>query len=545
MTVGPDSTNSAGPHELYTDDLALGYEREVTEGYGEFRGSHNVEETRAQVLEMLINRVRPHVDRRTSREYNERAFMEHIEQAECNFRMGVKGQDVMVPPNGKPRTVPRDTDRVLLSGEKLVHRSKLEMAMLLRLGGWNRPAGDEGSLNIALTAAGASPLTYHIREYLREENPFTVILPFAEEPNSAHVNVEYAIQIVGPENVVAADAQYCKKSAENVAGALQAGSLHIKQRQVLACIDWQYLSALFKIPVAEMEIGGGERAILPRDASKGLTVLAGVIGAHARGKIEGKLVVLEDTDVANPYDYDPLTYLAMPLACSDDNKFKKFIYIARTGPGRNNEGFTEHAARLAFSPDKEDLHPDVLPYFEARTMGSIGRRISMLNCVPAWPLTGERAIQGEYLLDMPFPTGMSLETVINIYASGRQLSEGKHLFHQVFNPSPKKEEVPNVHSRERRILARCEDTLDYLTVFLDRAGALLHEISPQQIIHFNHFFSQVYMIGVGQQDRLNTNMPTDSPRERLIPSINALMTMTNDGKPVLDMDRVRALVSDA
>jgi len=339
-----------------------------------------------------------------------------------------------------------------------------------------------------------------------------VVLPFATEPGTARFNTGYAMDRVGPSNVVSCSADRCSSSTAEVKQLAQGtGAVLASQAEVLACIDWKTVCEECGIPQDQKH--------LPPGGSKGLTMLAGVLVLAAQDKLDG-YVAFHDTDIGNPHIYDCLRYLALPLARPTVNLDPQIIMLGKTGPGRNNEGWTGSANKIATSSGID-------PYLRkaARLAGTI-----------IWPLTDARLIGGKELVQIPWTTGMSIETQINAYFAGLQAERGTPLVAQTCNGLKKLERENPDPVREYALMERCQRWLEAVLHHANASNDYLHQFDLNAIRRFNNTYGGEIVDAFFQSPHDGPNVPTSFGTDFMLPSIKQLMDLD-----AIDFDRLKPL----
>lgn len=334
---------------------------------------------------------------------------------------------------------------------------------LLTCGVFNRPFDRENNHNVNLRWN----MLYSLREEIisrLQRDDVIAILPFVAEKRTAHRNVEYALESVGGDSVIAVSAVRDLESERNVSRSLaETSSKLISQQEILRCFDWRAIGKACEIPVIADSDGS-----LPPVGGKGLTMLAGVAMAAAERRLANKYVFFSDTDFLRPWEYDSFAHLGIPLALGD--KFiPRLIKTAKTGPGRNNEAWTRESNSLATDPRQHEL-----------TRGT-----ALLCQQFIWPLSGNLAMRGDDLYNLPFATGTGIETQINAFYAGRQLQRGECEVAQVCNPNPLLEDGESRPVRESAMIGRCQMWLRAVLTSVGEFEKPLHDWSLSDIRYFN------------------------------------------------------------
>ncbi len=334
---------------------------------------------------------------------------------------------------------------------------------LLTCGVFNRPFDRENNHNVNLRWN----MLYSLREEIisrLQRDDVIAILPFVAEKRTAHRNVEYALESVGGDSVIAVSAVRDLESERNVSRSLaETSSKLISQQEILRCFDWRAIGRACSIPVIADSDGS-----LPPVGGKGLTMLAGIAAAVAERRLFNKYVLFSDTDFLRPWEYDSFAHLGIPLALGD--KFiPRLIKTAKTGPGRNNEAWTRESNSLATDPRQHEL-----------TRGT-----ALLCQQFIWPLSGNLAMRGDDLYNLPFATGTGIETQINAFYAGRQLQRGECEVAQVCNPNPLLEDGESRPVRESAMIGRCQMWLRAVLTSVGEFEKPLHDWNLSDIRYFN------------------------------------------------------------
>jgi hypothetical protein len=285
-----------------------------------------------------------------------------------------------------------------------------------------------------------------VRAELREvraEHGVQVWLPCLAEPGVANVNVDYAAQEVSPGNVSCVNTNRRDNPAVRDTQRYLARSVDRYpeltiglQDAVLQCIDWKNVSEIFDIPLGKDQ--------MPESQAKGLTLLALALIAEARGRLSSGFVAFHDTDIINPREYLALDYLTIPLwsgSAQSTSEDLLGVYVARTGPGRNNQPV--HAMLNAILAE---------PGGSNRTLA---RELAINVLMIPWPLTGERMIRADVLRRLPWTNDMTIESQINVMLAGEAVSRQAFTTAQVMNPHPKFECADVSVDREWRMMNYC------------------------------------------------------------------------------------------
>ncbi len=334
---------------------------------------------------------------------------------------------------------------------------------LLTCGVFNRPFDRESNHNVNLRWNMLYSLREEIVSRLHRDDVIA-ILPFVAEKRTAHRNVEYALDTVGRDSVIAVSAVSDLESERNVSRSLaETSSKLISQQEILRCFDWRAIGRACSIPVITESDGS-----LPPVGGKGLTMLAGIAVAAVESRLADKYVFFSDTDFVRPWEYDSFAHLGIPLVVGD-NFTPRLIKTAKTGPGRNNEAWTRESNTLATDPQQHEL-----------TRGT-----ALLCQQFIWPLSGNLAMRGDDLYTLPFATGAGIETQINAFYAGRQLQRGKCEVAQVCNPNPLLEDGESRPVRESAMIGRCQMWLRAVLTSVGEFEKPLHDWDLSDIRYFN------------------------------------------------------------
>ncbi|MBI1863365.1 hypothetical protein HYS00_04585 [Candidatus Microgenomates bacterium] len=396
------------------------------------------------------------------------------------------------------------THRIGYSGESSDVAKRIAAAT-----SYNTPLGEGiGNLNLAHPEAqgyrSAATLYY-------QDNPTTVIVPMAREPVTGEVAVDYASSMVGGKHVIGITIGLDDQTEEEAKRAADRnGSSHLKQSDILRAINWKALCAEIGIPHTE------EDPHLPPSGTKGLTMLSGVLAARVINGHAQNGVAFIDSDIMNNSagGYDPLAYLALPGVVNPGNDLRA-ISVARTGPGRNNEMTVNSLNELAYDTDQLDD--------ESR------QTAFLLAATNSWALTGERlfpAVDGHSMLfSMPWTTGMSIETQMNLYRAGIELAKRGVQSAQVFNPNPKVERGISDPVREFSMLSRCVDWQVQVLRHASRVGRQLPDFSIADIADFNKSHGAVEQTRYYVSERHAPNTPRVIERDFMLPSVDQMISM--------------------
>jgi len=373
----------------------------------------------------------------------------------------------------------------------------------LECGVYNRPFDAERRHNINLRWNALNPLRESIITRLQRDD-IIAILPFVSERRTAHHNVQYALETVGHESVLAVSAVRDLESEHNVRKTLSGtGSKLVSQEEILGCFDWELVGKACAIPTLYRD---GEA--LPPVGGKGLTMLAGVAVAALEDRLSSRYVFFSDTDFISPWEYDSFTHLAVPLAI--DSEFSpRLIKTAKTGAGRNNEAWTREANLLATDP----LQPELT------------RGVALVCQQFIWPLSGNLAMRGDDLYSMPFATGAGIETQINAYYAGRQLERGECEVAQVCNPNPLVEDGESRPVRESAMIGRCQMWLRSVLTSVGEYGQPLHQWKIPEIQQFNATFGGTQHWGAFQDASHAPQTPSKITLDYMLPSLRMCVRM--------------------
>jgi len=367
----------------------------------------------------------------------------------------------------------------------------------LECGVYNRPFDSERRHNINLRWNALHPLRESIITRLQRDD-IIAILPFVSERRTAHRNVQYALETVGRESVLAVSAVRDLESEHNVRQTLSGtGSKLVSQEEILGCFDWELIGRACAIPTLYRD-----GKALPPVGGKGLTMLAGVAVAALEDRLSSRYVFFSDTDFISPWEYDSFTHLAVPLTIDSDFS-PRLIKTAKTGAGRNNEAWTREANLLATDP----LQPELT------------RGVALLCQQFIWPLSGNLAMRGDDLYSMPFATGAGIETQINAYYAGRQLERGECEVAQVCNPNPLVEDGESRPVRESAMIGRCQMWLRSVLSSVGNYGKPLHQWKLAQIQQFNQKYGGAQHWGAFQDAAHAPQTPSKITLDYMLPSL--------------------------
>ncbi len=367
----------------------------------------------------------------------------------------------------------------------------------LECGVYNRPFDSERRHNLNLRWEALQPLREELLHRLHRDD-IVAILPFVAERQTAHLNVQYALETVGNDSVLAVSAVQDSKSEINVQHVISGtNSQLVSQEQILSCFDWKLIGEKCSIPTISR---GG--TTLPPVGGKGLTMLAGVAVAALQDRLHGRFVFFSDTDFVRPSEYDSFAHLAVPLVLGSASA-PRLIKTAKTGPGRNNEAWTREANLLATDPLQSELT----------------RGVALLCQQFIWPLSGNLAMRGDDLYCMHFATGAGIETQINTYFAGRQLERGVCEVAQVCNPNPVVEDGESRPVRESAMIGRCQMWLRSVLTSIGRFDKPIHQWSLKEIREFNATFGGTQHWGAFQDAAHAPQTPSKITLDYMIPSI--------------------------
>lgn len=373
----------------------------------------------------------------------------------------------------------------------------------------------EGNVNLAHPEnQGLRDSTY----FYYEDHPTSVVIPMAREPMTGKIALEYAGDMVAPKHVIGITMGIDEQTEVEVAEVSErTGSTLLRQHEVLKSVDWAKLCKMFRIPY------DSARPSLPPKGTKGLTMLSGLIAARTINGHSANGLAFIDSDILNNAagGYDPLAYLALPGVVDPDEQLRA-ITLARTGPGRNNEVMIESLNNIAYDEQIDDESRHVALWMAATN---------------SWALTGERlfpAVDGTNLaFQIPWTTGMSIETQMNLYRASLEIQTNRLHSAQVFNPNPKVERGASDAVREFSMLSRCVDWQERVLDFSTALGRQLPDFDCDDIARFNDQY------GGQEQTRfyISSNHAPNTPRvigrDFMLPSVE---TMKNLG--LINMDQL-------
>ena len=397
-------------------------------------------------------------------------------------------------------------------------------------------------VNVDITWPELTQIRDHALTFVRDNNLATVILPYAKEENTASLNHQYATETIAPENVWSISAINDPLSDQRVADFIQteAPSSHLaQQRDILDCVNWRAVCESAGI-VMNVDASGN---VMPPKGTKGLTMLAGLLHAWAKDQLR-PWVVFHDTDITNPTAYDALAYLFLPLALAHaDGKLalnsaadieqntpqssdsplginQVASYMAKTGPDRHNESQT-----LLFNAIANDHN---------YTAGQ--RQAARLMSRAIWPLTGERLVASEMLLNMPWSTGMSIENNINLFLANQEMAADRPMIHQCFSALSKAEHGIAKPVREFALLQRCANWPKEIWDHENRTNTRFPQWDIPTIREFNEHMQRTPLDGLYQNEGDSLQGYQHLAKDAMLPSVQQ---MANEGW--IDKGRLMAL----
>jgi hypothetical protein len=379
----------------------------------------------------------------------------------------------------------------------------------------------EGALAINMTWPELSNLREELR-HVRNQHGIQVWLPCHAEPGVANMNVDYAAQEVSPASVSCVNTNRRDNSAVRETQRYLARSIEQYpevtvglQDAVLRCVDWRRIAEVFHIPL------GSDN--MPEGQAKGLTLLALALIAEARGRLGSGFVALHDTDIINPREYLALDYMTIPLwAPGEGGDLGNLlgIYVARTGPGRNNQPIHAVLNGILAEP--------------GGSTRSLARELAINVLMMPWPLTGERMIRAHVLRRLPWTNDMTIESQINVMLAGEAVSRRAFTTAQVMNPHPKFECADVSLDREWRMMNYCAH---YHRVLIERCnliGKVLGDWTATDIKDFNQATQSSSIVGVITNDAGATGSIAFATRPPyMLPSVEMLRGMN-----LVDLDAV-------
>src|SRR3989344_7572647 len=391
------------------------------------------------------------------------------------------------------------------------------MRRYLRMGIYNQITDEEGHVTGHLDLAAEPELRKTLRDAIAElaqKGLIRVIIPFVTEPQ-AGLAVEYNAQLVGTENIVAIESGTIhpdkqEKRRRAIAHVQDKGVEVYNQRDVVDRIPWRKLREIGALRSPEPHEGETSEQFhiryeqemdLPPEASKGLTLFAGVATLYAKDRNariirdqggtagsdfnphdileDDTIIMLHDSDIGNQWDYDATTHAAgFPVAFPPSQGQFRSAQMAFLGRGRNNEpiaGEVNVLANLGYTPIERKL----------------GRALQPI----IWHLTGERWFRWGDLKKKPFATGMGEETVDNFFMAGQTITEGSELRAQITAVEPKREYDPVTNEPEESLPDREFDMVYMLQIYYQAIAracaendAYLHQWTIEDYARFNRTF---------------------------------------------------------
>jgi hypothetical protein len=364
------------------------------------------------------------------------------------------------------------------------------------------------STNDALTGSNVVELlsVQAVSAIVRDASVRT-ILPFAKEPSTVARCIAENNRFLGSDSVHPVSAGMCTESdciAEEIHSS--EGGTVLQQRDILGAINWEIVCEACGIPRAK-----NTPSHQPPRGSKALTMLAGVLALEQQGGLQDSLILFHDTDITNPDEYGVLPLIAASLGANGGlHDTSSALYIARTGPGRNNEGWTATMSHHA----------------RGGTLGSHEHMAAALLAARiVWPLTGERLIPGSMLVDMPWTTGMSIETQMNLCLVGREVREGRLILNQVCNPSPKVESAVSEPVREFALVNGCADFALRALTFSETTKRLPHEFDVADVRAFNYAHGGKQVWSYYQSNNHAANVSASRTTDFMLPSLRQMKEM--------------------
>jgi hypothetical protein len=385
----------------------------------------------------------------------------------------------------------------------------------LSTGVYNKPFDIESGFNPNLRWSSLKPFRDQILERFHCGDLLT-ILPFVAEHRTAHLTVRYALDLVPDDSIIAVSAIHDQVSESNVERTLEGSrSELVRQEQILSCFDWALIGDKCSIPVNPTFT---KELFIPT-GGKGLTMLAGLAWAELDMRLQGKMVIFSDTDFLNPWEYDSIAHLGIPLTINDDF-FPRLIKTAKTGWGRNNEAWTREANFIATD--------DRLPL--------LTRQLALMCQQMIWPLSGNLIMSGDDLRELPFASGAGIETQINVYYAGRQAQYGQCEVAQVCNPNPLREDGESRPVRESALIGRCQLWLRSLLEMCGEYDLPLHRWTIEKISNFNQLYGGREHWGSFQSPFHTKQTPSKITQDYMLPSLNQCAQLG-----AIDWDRMKSL----
>ncbi len=367
---------------------------------------------------------------------------------------------------------------------------------LLSSGVYNSSVVRDLGFNLNLRWPEVTPFRERVIDRLNRED-ILVVLPFVAERKTAHKNVQYALDTVRDDAVIAVSAVDDVETETRVEHVIEnTRATLVRQAEILRCFDWQSIGRSFGIPM-DSSIDA-----LPPAIGKGMTMLAGLAWAQHGKDLQNRMVLFSDTDFIDPWEYDSLAHLAIPLTI-DDGFEPRLIKTAKTGAGRNNEAWTREANAVATDPRQHEL-----------TRGA-----ALLCQQLVWPLSGNLAMHGADLYNMPFATGTGIETQMVVYYAGRQLESGRAEVAQVCNPNALTEEGESRPVRESALIGRCQTWLRLTLEACGQYEKLLHQWDASEIADFNRQHGGRHVWGSFQQQFHTAQAPSKIILDFMLPSL--------------------------
>lgn len=400
---------------------------------------------------------------------------------------------------------------------------------------WGQPFGPDSHSNPHLSWPEFRELRDEIDDYLAK-NPFTVILPFAMEPDTAHLAVRYAGELgkiaTGSQskqdlaeygNVIPVSANISNTAESRVQTMMNGRNGKLQyQNQILDCIDWQTVCSEFGLPLNQDSNG----KFLPPKGTKGLTMLAGLLAAHTRQQLINRYIAFHDTDIHNVDSYDAIRHLAMPFALAENGNLPKSALIAKTGPGRNNESWVNNANIMA-ADDRSGTG-----------ISPTARQMARIASTYIWPLSGERVYWGTDLYEMPLATRMEIETQLNICMAGLTVKHELGKTAQIANPTTKIENGIAGNTREWDMMQVCAAWQGYLLRASSENKNYPHKFTPEQINAFNQDFGGKERDSYHQRVYDGPNKLITSTSGFMLPSVRQIW----EDLGAVDEDRLRKVV---